>query len=242
MTSHDWFIEHRPDYVARALAGADEALFREHLGRCEACRAAVAALEDELRWLPMGVAPVAPRPGFTHRVVNEVTRRRRVAPARLAWPLATAAAVLLAVGLRWEGQARIAQLEQRLARESSALAAARDSLSTALGADLVLQAVIEYQGRRGGMMILGDEKTHRWKVVVHGIPAAPKGQRYTFWFITADGMIRGAEVECDENNPAVLVLDMPPGARLIRGGSLTVEPADGDRNVPRGMELAHLEL
>jgi hypothetical protein len=35
---------------------------------------------------------------------------------------------------------------------------------------------------------------------------------------------------------------MPPGARLIRGGSLTVEPMDGDASLPRGPELAHLEL
>lgn len=242
MTSHDWFIEHQPDFVARALSPTDESLFREHLARCDDCRAAVSELEADLRWLPMGLAPVAPRPGFTHRVVSDVTRSRRPAAARLAWPLATAATVLLALGLVWQGRARVADLESRLARESAALAAVRDSLSTALGSDLVLQAAIEYQGRRGGMMILGDERTHRWKVVVHGIPAAPRGQRYTFWFLTADGMVRGAEVECDENNPAVLVLDMPPGARLIRGGSLTVEPADGDRNVPRGMELAHLEL
>jgi hypothetical protein len=35
---------------------------------------------------------------------------------------------------------------------------------------------------------------------------------------------------------------MPPGAAVIRGGSLTVEAREDDPAVPRGRELAHLEL
>jgi hypothetical protein len=55
-------------------------------------------------------------------------------------------------------------------------------------------------------------------------------------------MVRGAEVQCDERTPGFVTLDMPPGAKLIKGGALTMEPMDGDPRVPRGKELAHLEL
>jgi hypothetical protein len=122
------------------------------------------------------------------------------------------------------------------------LAAVRDTLSVLRSADRILSASIEMDGHQGGLLIFADETTHRWKVVLHGIPAAKAGERYTFWFITGDGMVRGAYVQCDERTPGIVTLEMPPGATLIRGGAITVEPMDGDTQVPRGKELAHLEL
>jgi hypothetical protein len=241
MRAHDWFTEHLPDYVARALEPGDDALFRDHLARCEECRAAVLQLEHELAWLPMATTPVPPRPGFVRRVVDAVThppRRRWM----MAWPIAAAAGLLLAFGTWFYDRARIADLRSQLHQIELALGAARDSLTVALGTDRVVQASIELEGHRGGMLILAEETTHRWKVVVHGIPRAKQGERYTFWFITGDGMVQGAEVVCDENTPAILLLDMPPGATDIRGGALTIELADGDPTVPSGRELAHLEL
>lgn len=241
MRAHDWFIEHRPDFVARSLDPGDDALFRDHLARCAECRDAVASLETDLAWLPLAAGPVAPRPGFVQRVVREVAHPP-AHPARWLWPAALAASLLLAFGIWRTGRGRIDALEGELTAVRQSLAATRDTLEGALRADRVLQATIVRGGRQGGMLILADETTHRWKVVVHGIPAAPANQRYTFWFITDDGMVHGAEVICDERNPAVLMLDMPPGAKVIKGGSLTIEPMNGDVRTPRGAELAHLEL
>ena len=241
MKAHDWFVEHLPDYVSRTLEAGDEALFEDHLKRCADCRQALTRLESDLAWLPMGVTPVPPRPGFTRRVVDRITHPPRTRAAWL-WPSLTAASLLLAVGIGRSGRVRIAELEALAGQQAAALTAARDSLSVALGPDRVLQATIEVEGRRGGLLILADETTHRWKVVVHGIPRARQGERYTFWFITGDGMVHGAEVDCDENNPAVLLLDMPPGAPVIKGGALTIELQSADPSVPQGRELAHLEL
>jgi hypothetical protein len=241
MKAHDWFVEHLPDYVSRTLDSGDEALFQEHLKRCDQCREAATRLESELAWLPMGVTPVSPRPGFTRKVVDGITHPPRSRTAWL-WPSLTAASLLLAVGIWRSGRVRIAELEAFVGQQAAALTAARDSLSVALGPDRVLQATIEVEGRRGGLLILADETTHRWKVVVYGIPRAKQNERYTFWFITGDGMVRGAEIDLDEKTPAVLLLDMPPGAPVIRGGALTIELRNADPSVPAGRELAHLEL
>ncbi|HEX9565355.1 MAG TPA: anti-sigma factor [Gemmatimonadaceae bacterium] len=248
MKAHDWFIEHRLDFVARALDPGDEDLFRDHMARCEECAAAVASAATDLRWLPMAAAPVTPRPGFSRRVMDEVVGPRKTVWSRWSWPLAAAAgiAAVLLGGLTFRQATQLAAL--RAERDSivsvhrTELAAARDTLSLLQNAERVLTASIDMDGRRGGMLIFADETTHRWKVVVHGIPRAKDGMRYTFWFITGDGMVRGAVVECDETRPGVVMLDMPPGATLIRGGALTEEPMDGDPQVPRGKELAHLEL
>jgi hypothetical protein len=233
MSAHDWFIEHRDEFAGRLLDPADERLFRDHLVHCAECREQVAAAERDLAWLPMSVAPVTPRPGFTRRVVSDITGPRR-RPGWLRLAGIAAATLVLSAGATWVILgARVGALER-------SLAAARDTLSV-LRAERILQASIEMDGKHGGMVIFADETSHRWKVVVHGLPAAPRGESYTFWFITADGMVRGAEVVCDERNPAVLTLDMPPGATGIRGGALTMEPA-GISGVPQGKELAHLEM
>jgi Anti-sigma-K factor rskA len=233
MTAHEWFVEHRTDYATRALEPADETLYREHLDRCDECRAAVREVERDLSWLPMAVAPVAPRPGFTGRVLREVTGSAR---PRRRWflPAAAAAGIALAVGT-WAVEG------DRVRRLEGELAAARDTLGLLRRANRIMQATIEMHGHTGGIVVFADEVTHRWRVTVHGLPAAAAGQRYVFWFVTGDGMVRGPEVPVDLERPATMTLEMPPGARLIKGCALTVEPMPGD-SVPRGAELAHLEL
>jgi hypothetical protein len=249
MKAHDWFIEHRLDFVARALEPEDEALFQDHLARCDECSHEIAAITADLRWLPMAAGPVAPRPGFARRVLDEVVGPRPSAWTRWVWPVAAAASIAVATLLGVQTSRRGRELAELRAERDSIitqhrveLAAVRDTLSVVQRAERILQASIEMNGYSGGMLIFADETTHRWKVVVHGIPRAPRGERYTFWFITADGMVRGAEVECDETTPGIVTLNMPAGARLVRGGSLTMEPIGGDPAVPRGKELAHLEL
>ena len=84
MTAHDWYIENRAAFVARSLERGEERTFRDHLVRCDECTREVARLERELGWLPMGVAPVAPPPGFARQMAAEILDRPK--------PLAAAAA------------------------------------------------------------------------------------------------------------------------------------------------------
>ena len=233
MTAHEWFVEHRTEYATRALEPDDERLYREHLDRCEECRSAVREIERDLAWLPMAVAPVPPRPGFTSRVLREVNGGESAGRRWLA-PAIAAAGVALAVGT-WAVES------DRVRRLEGELAAARDTLGLLRRANRIMQATIEMQGHTGGIVVFADEVTHRWQVTVHGLPAAPAGQRYVFWFVTGEGMVRGPVVPVELERPATMTLEMPPGARLIKGCALTVEPMHGD-SIPKGPELAHLEL
>lgn len=95
-------------------------------------------------------------------------------------------------------------------------------------------------GRQGGLLIFQEPVSHRWCVIVHGLPPAPPGSVYQFWFITETGMVRSVEVDAETARPAFLTLPMPPVASPVMGAALTVESAVNRSPEPQGPELAHV--
>jgi len=242
MTPHDWYIEHRLDHVTRTLDAGEEQSFVDHLGRCAECRAAVEELERELAWLPMGTRPVRPRPGFRRQVVRQVLGEGRPRWRRWVAPLAMAAAAVLVVAVFHPDRRQARELRAALSERSAELAAHRDSLSVMQRAARVLQARISMDGHEGGMLIFADTVSHRWNVVVHGLPPAPPGETYQFWFIASDGMVRGATVTSDPSRPVFFTLEMPKEGGEVMGAALTMELLTNTSPEPRGKELAHLML
>ena len=240
MTAHDWFIEHRTDFAARTLDADEEAVFQAHLERCDECRHEVEQIARELDWLPMGAAPVIPPPGLKRRIVQHalgVPRRNRWAvPAGMA-------AALAALAMGWyAGQRQTGAVVAELAQAQQRLAALEDTVSVARQAARVLQAKIEMDGKQGGLVIFADAQTHRWNVVMHGLPPAPPHARYQFWFICAEGMVPGAAVRMDSARPVMFTTGMPDRGGKVMGAALTLEPSDSGDGPPRGRELAHLML
>jgi hypothetical protein len=240
MTPHDWYVENRAAYVARALEPREERLFADHAGRCEECAREVAALERDLGALPMAVTPAVPRPGFSHQLADAVLRRpswwHRAAPGLAA------AAVLLAAGLGFQERAARSAAEAALSRRDHELVALRDTLSIMREAQHIVQQDIAMDGHKGGLVIFDDPGTHRWNVVMHGLPAAPADSVYQFWFITGTGMVRSVELRCDSDHPAFATVAMPNTPGPVVGAALTVEPAVSRAREPSGPMLAHVQF
>jgi hypothetical protein len=239
MNPHEWYVENRAAFVARALEPDEERTFREHLPRCEECLREVARLERELGWLAMGATPVTPRPGLSRRIAGAILDRPRrwqvAVPAAVA-----AAAILVAVGLGWQGRNDRRKLEAALAAREHRLMALTDTLSIMRQAQAVTQANISMDDHQGGLVIFRDASTHRWCVVVHGLPPAPSGNVYQFWFITTTGMVRSVEVDADTAHPALLTVSMPGSSAPVMGAALTMEPMVNRSPEPQGMQLAHV--
>jgi hypothetical protein len=242
MSAHEWYVENRAAFVARSLERDEERTFIEHLVRCEECTREVARLERDLGWLPMGADPVAPRPGLARELAAEILDRPRSWRRRLP-SLAAAAVLLLAAGLGYavlQDRAQLRQAHELLAARGRRLSALEDTLSIVRQAQQVLQANISMNGHQGGLVIFQEPVSHRWCVVVHGLPPAPSGSLYQFWFITTTGMVRSVEVDASTARPAILTLPMPEASAPVMGAALTVEPAVSHSSEPRGPTLAHV--
>ena len=146
MTTHDWYIDNRLAFATKMLEANEESLFANHVSRCIDCRAAVAQLERDLTWLPMGVAPAPLRPGLTHDLMHGVLHRRRT--RRWQWiPTLAAAAALVADQAVWsETRREIGGLRSALEARQGRLNATEDSLSAILGAERVLQETVRGPG------------------------------------------------------------------------------------------------
>lgn len=242
MKPHEWFVEHRVDHVVGTLDADDARTFDAHLAQCEECRRELARIGSELEWLPMGAPPVAPRPGLRRRIVQQVLDGGERRPRRWMVPVALAASLLLAVGGWYAGRTGRDSLERALAEQRARVVALQDTLSVIRQAGRVLYADVRMGEARGSMVIFADEVTHRWTVVVQGLPPAPPGGRYQFWFICSDGMVRGAEVPANEQRPILFTTGMPETGGEVMGAALTVEPADAGDGPPRGRKLVSLML
>jgi len=233
-TPHDWFIEHRSAFVIRSLEPEEERSFNEHLTGCESCRTETARIERELAWLPMAVPPVTPRPGLARSLAEAALGTGSRVP-RWAVPVSLAASLLLAVGAwGWASQSVRATRAE--------LASVRDTLSIIRDAAKVRFASITMDNHQGGVVLFADERTHRWNVVVYGLPTPHAGEVCQFWFITDQGMIRGVQVKSEPSLPAFLTLSMPNDTSHFVGAALSLEPAGSSGQAPEGPLLAHLIL
>lgn len=246
MTTHDWYADNRLAYVTRSLDGPEERSFTDHLARCSECQEAVRVLEHELAWLPMGVRSVKPRPGLQRAIARSVLGESVGRTPRWFAPVAVAASLVIAVGSYAAGsipaRREAARLAATLEANAAAIAMLTDTISVMRQASRVLQASVSQGGMQGGLLIFADERTHRWHVVMHGLPPAPKNEAYTFWFIGSDGMVKSVELTGDPTKPSFVTLEMPPKGGTVMGAALTLEPMQEKSERPMGKELAHLML
>ncbi len=253
MTEHHWFGDHLLEFATEQLSPDDVRLVEEHLRHCVDCRTEVAAIRDDLRYLPMGAAPVPPRPGFNARVLRAAAGP--TTPGRVnstPWIIAAlAASTVIAAGIALQRDRDVREVGTAIAALRADLDAARaesaalgDTLSIVRKAGKVVYASLTMPGQQGGVVLFDDPTTHRWQVVAHGLPALPAGQRYQFWFVCENGMALGVPMTRTAAGLALLTTDMPeaPPGRVM-GAAITIE---SDQDAPsasvHGQKIATLLL
>jgi Anti-sigma-K factor rskA len=249
---------------------------------------------EVLGLMPFALPPVPPRPEVRHRLMALAVASSSSGPAaadleaqpsfaapapahlqgparlsrrsRTRWPLALAAALILAltavcgwlaVGLR-EQQAVVARLagqrnaalrragemEARLGRLRSRVAGMRDSMEVVTSPAVEvcnLRATAPEAGGAHGVLFVAADHQH-WTLSLRGLRPPAGGKVYQLWFVADQGMVSGGTFDSRPGAPMELAsAHMPAGTKGVK---ITLEdspgaPAPSGPDVMRNADTLH---
>lgn len=219
-------------YVLDALPDDERDRFEEHLDRCPDCRAEAAELFAAAAHLGQAAAVVPPA-ALRAQVLAEVEVTRQVPPgapltahARPRWPLALAAAALVAVVVALS--ALLVQADNRAdqAEQLAAIIAAPDAETVVVSGD------------GGSMRVVASEAHGSSVVIADEMAAPPPGSAYALWF-DEDGemVLHGVFTPDSDGEVRIKVPGVPTSAIGV-----TVEPAGTEPEEPTFPAVAFGEV
>jgi endonuclease/exonuclease/phosphatase (EEP) superfamily protein YafD len=192
---------------------------------------------------------------------------RRLRPVVRAWPLAAAAAVVLAVGgLGWgvlmqrqvddlRGQAANARAgATRTAQQLAAAQQEQQQLASWQEGMLLIstQADVERSDLAGTALAPSAAGTYVWSahqamgaLLATGLPALPEGRAYRFWFIYEGTWEDAGTAHVDADGHAQLIVhrdELNEGAGKLRGFAVTIEPSSSTGERTGAMVLQSTNL
>jgi anti-sigma-K factor RskA len=219
-------------YALDAVDDLERAAFARHLSGCESCATEVAELSATAARLG-AIAAAAPPAGLRARVLAEIEQTRQavagqIRPGRSTvdrwrrWPVAAAAAAVLAVGASaatWvasdlrvrDERARAQALADQQAQINAVFAAGDVQLRTATVAGGGRVTVATSRSRDAGVVVMSD------------LPILPAGKAYQLWLLAPN----------TATSAGVLTVGQHSGVTVVRGTgaaqsvAVTVEPAGG---------------
>jgi len=232
-------------YALDALSPAERAAFEAHLAVCPACAREVRALAPVVSALGANGDDAAPDPAVRRRLLAAVRRSAsRSSSTTLAW-LATAAAVLAAIGLgiyATQLRARLASTEARL---RAAIVRAevseqrvgdlqrREDASASMLAVMLAPDVarVELAGQPAAPSASARAYWSRARGLVIDaahLPPLPAGRTYQLWVLTAQpAPISAGLLRPDATGAASAVFNTPPDIPTPTAMAVTIEPEGG---------------
>lgn len=226
-----------------AASPDEERDLHEHLAACAECRRVRDEYAEAVTLLARGLEPVTPPPDLRERVVggeddNVVDARRRFGAG--AWWLATAATLFLALwGWRElamrverekyrtqqaeirrlsEDNARLAQKNEKLSAEMTALASAGTRTISLSGQQVAPQA---------SARVFLEPEQRRAVVFFYNLPANAKDKSYQLWIIAGDKPQSAGIFDVTGSGNATVSVENLPVATEIKALAVTLEPRGG---------------
>ena len=169
---------------------------------------------------------------------------RQVLARRRRWPLALAAALVVAVGGgAWWAYGTIDALGVERDRLAARVAALEDTVAGFIHgpATRLIQVPVSTGGRVGSVTIFADSARHRWLVRCDGLAPNARDEAYQLWFVTDTGMRAAAVMPMEGDQPMVMGLPTPPMGERVTGAAMSIEPRAGSTS-PSGPMVFHLDL
>jgi len=245
------------DAYAIGALDADEApALEQHVASCGECARLLAEAREGSAAVALTVPVVAATSALKARVMASAAvlaspAPRRLRPAVRPWPLAAAAAVVLASGaLAWGAlmQRRADDLRGQVARANASATRTAEQLAAVQQQQQALaswqdgmllittQADVERSDLAGTALAPSARGTYVWSakeamgaLLATGLPPLPAGRTYRFWFVYAGAWEDAGVANVDATGHAQLIVrrsesgDVDPGA--FRGFAVTIEPS-----------------
>lgn len=234
-----YFQELNSLHALDALEPAARRELEQHLARCAACAADLAAMREAVAAIAYS-APAVPVPaGLKQRVMSRLaTDTAPPTPAPVPLPRRTrwswqAAAVVLGLGLLASG-ARQMQLQHELDAtrrknaELLAAAAQQHDRMASLGAPDV--RVVSFSGQSmaatANARLFWSPERKAWLLTVAGLPPAGSGKTYQLWAVTPSAKVPMGTFEPDPKGMAVVETTMTEPMKPM-AAAVSLEPAGG---------------
>jgi anti-sigma-K factor RskA len=245
--SHEAYAELAAGYALDALEPEERGQFQAHVATgCPECQTALADHAETLvalvRELPQAPAPPEVKAALLRRIATTSpatsparARSRRWWPALAATALASAAALLLYLGVQvGELRRELAALAEEASTLRAETARQRDLLAL-LGAPGTQAVALEGRppspAARGRMWWNGERRAGLF--VASGLPPLPAGTTYQLWVISEGKPISAGTFAVDPRGEGALQVEPLPGALRAEVFAVTREPAGG-RPAPSG--------
>ena len=229
--THDDVRDLSAEYVLGALDAESRAAVDAHLEQCAACRAMLAedarALDAIGRGVDLTPAPASLRDRVLRAAIDAgrddayaPARAETVAPSRLPWFLAAAAA-LVALLAGWQlleirGERETLNAVAAEQQRSLAVLAAADLVRFDLRGDAAPARARAFWSHRHGMVFTAE-----------GLAPVPAGRTYQLWVISGGKPISAGVFEATATGEARIVMPTPVTLTQVDAVAVTVEPAGG---------------
>jgi anti-sigma-K factor RskA len=250
MSAHEQFAEDLALHALGTLQGEERAALERHLDTCSACRLELQQLRGDMAVMAMATAGPKPPQRSRQWLLDAIAKEPRVpgtVPARtpfnwwaaLGWA-AAAALFLVVVQLRRENfglRESVNRLAQLTGRQTIELANAQRVMDTLTAPDTQAVTLVTAKGPpqpQGKAFYLKNRSGLVF--VANNLPPLPPDKIYELWLIPPGAApIAAGLFKPDARGNATLVNPpgLPPGVEA-KTFAVTLEPATGSHDVPRG--------
>jgi anti-sigma-K factor RskA len=249
MSVHEQFAEDLALFAMGSLEGDERVILEKHLEDCSACRQELEALRGDLSLFALSASGPQPPQRVRQRLMEAVERERRMPASvpdqrRASWwaPLGWAAAASLGL-LAFTLWRDVGGLRQQLAsvgaqathdrNELERVSAILDDLNSP-DAQRVTMAAAKTPPQPQGKAIY-QRKNNNLIFLASNLPPLPANKIYELWLIPVQGSpIAAGLFKPDARGDAVVVNPPLPAGIEAKTFAVTLEPAEGSHEAPRG--------
>jgi anti-sigma-K factor RskA len=258
MSVHEQFAEDMALYALGTLSEDERFALEKHLEMCPSCRRELEVMRGDLAVVALSASGPKPPARSRERLMAAIAKEPRLPAAPVAVGAQTAAprrAFSWSGALGWVAAAALILVALGLMRQNSSLERDLASLKAQFGdqgnklqqANDIVATLLDPESKKVELVAAGNKPQPRGKAIYQhrnrgliflasNLPPLPREKIYELWLFPANGgaPIAAGLFKPDSNGSATVVNPPLPEGVEAKNFAVTLEPATGSHEAPRG--------